>query len=63
MEWRQAADGAQLELCPACRRIHDEFPTGYVKLQGPFFEERREELLALVQTVCTKAKAAPRCSA
>jgi len=56
-EWLEAPLGARKELCPACQRIHDEFPTGYVSLQGSFFQEHRDELMALVQTICAKAKA------
>ena len=27
--WDPAPEGAHEEMCPACHRIHDEFPAGY----------------------------------
>jgi hypothetical protein len=38
-------------LCPACRRIEDNFPAGYLELEGPFFNENREEIMNLVRNV------------
>jgi hypothetical protein len=35
-------------MCPACRRINDKVPAGYLNLNGPFFEEHRDEILHLV---------------
>lgn len=46
--WSEAPPGAEKTICPACQRIIDNFPAGYVELQGSFFEERREEILNLV---------------
>ena len=34
--------------CPACLRIHDRFPGGYVTLKGPFVQAHRDELKKLV---------------
>ena len=41
--------GTHEERCPACHRIHDNFPAGYVTLKGPFFTEHRVEVLARVR--------------
>ena len=41
--------GVHEERCPACHRIHDKFPAGYVALKGPFFAEHRDEVLARVR--------------
>ena len=46
--WSDVPEGAVNSLCPACQRITDEYPAGYVELQGSFFELRREEILNLV---------------
>jgi hypothetical protein len=35
-------------ICPACRRIIDQYPAGYVNLTGPFFSEHRADILNLV---------------
>ena len=41
---------AHEQLCPACHRINDGFPAGYVTLQGDFVAEHYEELLKLAHT-------------
>lgn len=46
--WMEPPPGAEQALCPACQRIGDNYPAGYVELSGNFFEERREEILNLV---------------
>ncbi len=37
------------EFCPACRRIEDKYPGGIVRLEGPYFLERKEEIMNLVR--------------
>lgn len=44
-----AAAGAARRRCPACRRIEENFPAGYVTLSGEFFRARRNEVLARVR--------------
>jgi NMD protein affecting ribosome stability and mRNA decay len=41
----EAADETR---CPACQRIHDRMPAGYLTLRGVFFEEHREEIMRLI---------------
>jgi NMD protein affecting ribosome stability and mRNA decay len=36
-------------LCPACHRINDRFPAGYVTLRGDFADTHRREIMALVR--------------
>ena len=47
--WGPAPKDAMPVTCPACLRIHDRFPGGYITLKGPFVEAHREELRKLVQ--------------
>ena len=49
-------DAAEM-LCPACQRIHDKFPAGYVTLKGEFFKQNRDEIVTLLQTFEKKEKA------
>jgi NMD protein affecting ribosome stability and mRNA decay len=35
-------------ICPACRRIIDQYPAGYIDITGTFFSEHREEILNLI---------------
>ena len=46
--WTEVPAGAAKTSCPACQRISDDYPAGYVELKGPFFEMRRQEILNLV---------------
>jgi NMD protein affecting ribosome stability and mRNA decay len=57
-QWLDAAAGAREQRCPACQRIHDGFPAGFVNVGGDFFREHRVELLQLVEHRGEQAKAA-----
>jgi hypothetical protein len=48
-QWSAMAGASHEELCPACRRIHDEFPAGIVRLRGAFARAHREELIRLAR--------------
>lgn len=56
-QWQPCPEPTHRELCPACHRIQDRLPSGYVKLDGDFFAEHRAELLDLVRNVEKKEKA------
>ena len=45
--WDIAPAQAHEHICPACHRIQDKFPAGYVTLGGEFFRQHREEILGL----------------
>ena len=49
-------DALGSEPDPACRRIADKFPAGYIEMQGGFFAEHRDEVLNLVRNVEDKEK-------
>ena len=46
--WGAAAPDAERITCPACQRIEDGFPAGYVTLKGAFFDAHRDDVLNLV---------------
>lgn len=54
--WAKAPAEAYSHKCPACQRIEDEFPGGYVTLKGPFLAEHRAEILNLVKAREARAK-------
>lgn len=56
-QWLTQADTAHREMCPACHRIHDHFPAGYVKLEGEFLSEHRDQIIQLVRNVEKKERA------
>lgn len=55
-QWLPRPEGAHSEMCPACHRVQDRFPAGYVEIQGDFVSQRREEVVNLVRHVEDKAK-------
>ena len=47
--WQQTtSDAANEAVCPACRRIADNYPAGYVDLKGSFVKEHHDEILNLI---------------
>lgn len=56
-QWMSAPAGAHEALCPACRRIQDHFPAGYVTIGGDYFNAHRDELMRLVDHRAERAKA------
>jgi hypothetical protein len=47
-QWSAVPEGAHAETCPACHRIHDHFPAGFVTLKGEFLQQHLDEILNLV---------------
>ena len=47
-QWLKTPVGAHPETCPACHRIHDHYPAGYITLKGDFLQSHREEIMNLV---------------
>ena len=56
-QWGQAAAGAHKETCPACHRVHDPFPAGFLTLQGEFFLSHSDEIMHLVHNVEKRERA------
>lgn len=49
--WGKLPIKANKALCPACRRISDNLPAGYIELKGIFFQEHYDEILNLTRNV------------
>lgn len=47
--WGDAPARAHAQVCPACHRIADQLPAGFVSLSGPFLQAHRAEILSLVR--------------
>jgi hypothetical protein len=54
--WQTPSEKPNDTICPACRRISDRYPAGYVEIKGPFFEEHRPEILNLVKNTEEREK-------
>lgn len=56
-QWLARPAAAHEEKCPACQRIGDAYPAGYVTVQGGYFNAHRDELLRLVHNEEARARA------
>ncbi|MBI5005735.1 MAG: ATPase [Nitrosomonadales bacterium] len=57
-QWLDKPKGAHEERCPACHRIHDRFPAGFVSLSGDFLAAHEQEIRQLIRHHEAKEKAA-----
>jgi NMD protein affecting ribosome stability and mRNA decay len=55
--WEAVSHGVHEQLCPACHRIEDRFPAGYVTLAGEYFKGHRDEILGLAKNCEEREKA------
>lgn len=55
-QWGERQAQANEVICPACQRIRDYFPAGFVFIHGAFFAAHREEILNLIQHHAEKAE-------
>lgn len=55
--WGDTPSDAHQSLCPACRRTNDQFPAGFVTLEGEFFRSHANEIMQLVRNVEQREKA------
>ena len=55
--WGTAPAAAHAARCPACHRIHDRFPAGFLTLKGTFLQAHRDEILQLMRNHEAKEKA------
>jgi NMD protein affecting ribosome stability and mRNA decay len=47
-QWMEAPAGAHETLCPACHRIRDSFPAGFLALSGDFLAVHEAEIRQLI---------------
>jgi NMD protein affecting ribosome stability and mRNA decay len=47
--WHEPPIKANKVACPACQRIADNYPAGYMEIKGSFFRKHREEMLNLIR--------------
>jgi hypothetical protein len=54
--WDAPPADARRTLCPACRRIQDDYPAGLVIVEGEFAASHREEILGLARNLEEREK-------
>lgn len=48
-QWLPRPEKAGSALCPACHRIKDRFPAGYLDISGDYFAGHRDQMLSLLR--------------
>jgi len=48
-QWLPKPGNAHQTSCPACHRVRDHFPAGYVIMGGEFFTKHEREIMQLIQ--------------
>lgn len=55
--WSWAVEGlaeSNKKTCPACQRVRDAYPAGYVTLSGSFLDTHRDEIMNLIRNAVKK---------
>lgn len=55
-QWLAVPFDGEQRRCPACQRIHDQLPAGYLTLSGEFFYGHFDEILRLLKHVADHAR-------
>lgn len=55
--WEPSPADAQETTCPACSRIQDRVPAGYLTLGGDFLAQHLEEITGLIHNIEAREKA------
>lgn len=56
-QWLPEPETPRHETCPACHRIRDDMPAGYVRLEGDFLAKHRTEIISVARNLEQKEKA------
>lgn len=56
--WKKPVPDANEAICPACKRIADHYPAGYLELRGAFIYEHIEEIMRVVRNIEQQEKEA-----
>jgi NMD protein affecting ribosome stability and mRNA decay len=54
--WATAGDDVVTAVCPACRRIADQYPAGIVEISGLFSEEHSDEIFKMIKKLAKAEK-------
>ena len=57
-QWTEDSQALSGAPCPACQRIRDKYPAGFVTLTGAFLLENRDEISRLARNIESREKAA-----
>jgi hypothetical protein len=46
--WTEIINNFKETICPACKRINDNYPAGFIEIKGQFYSEHEQEISNLV---------------
>jgi hypothetical protein len=46
--WKELLSTSKETICPACKRINDNYPAGFVEIKGSFYSGHEEEISNLI---------------
>ncbi len=52
--WNDIPEQTNSAVCPACRRIADNYPAGIIEMSGDFLGDHRTEIMNLVRNTSSK---------
>lgn len=56
-QWGEPDPDAREVTCPACQRINDAVPAGFLSLRGAFWKDHRQEIENLIRNIEEREKA------
>ena len=48
-QWLDVPNNAEEHKCPACLRIEDKVPCGYITISGDFYRQHKDEIMGLIR--------------
>lgn len=52
--WSAPPAGAHETVCPACHRVKDKYPKGFLTLKGAFASQQSEQVMGTIKNIETK---------
>lgn len=49
--WGRIPEDAHKTVCPACHRIHDKVPAGFLTISGDFYQQHKVEISSLIRNL------------
>jgi NMD protein affecting ribosome stability and mRNA decay len=49
--WKDQINNLRETTCPACKRINDNYPAGFVEIKGRFYSEHEKEISNLIMNM------------
>ncbi len=47
--WKEISEEFYKTVCPACKRVEDNYPAGYIEIKGEFYNRHNNEISNLIK--------------